>query len=230
MAHIIADRVKETTTTTGTGQITLLGASIGTRTFNSQMANNDTCYYCIDGGLTGQWEVGLGTYADTDLLTRTTIYSNSNGDTAPVNFTDGDKDVFITNPAEAMANLPFFTSGTFTPAITGTTSAGTATYATATGVYKKLGSMVFISYYIAYSSHTGTGNLTVTGLPFTASSIVSFPLVNRVADLTFTGQIQLYVTAGTSTVVYQVAASGSATSLAMDAAATIAAAGWYYTD
>lgn len=94
MAHIAADRVKETTTTTGTGALTLAGAATGFRAFSSVMAANDTCFYAIQGG--SEWEIGLGTFNTT--LTRTTILASSNAGAA-VNLSSGTKDVFITSPA-----------------------------------------------------------------------------------------------------------------------------------
>lgn len=97
MALIFADRIKETTTTTGTGSLTLAGAATGFKSFNSEMSNNDTCYYCIDD-VAGNWEVGLGTYQDTDVLARTTPIKSSNSNSL-VNFGVGIKNVFITVPA-----------------------------------------------------------------------------------------------------------------------------------
>lgn len=100
MAHISADRVQETTTTTGTGAITLAGAGTGYRTFASVMAASDTCYYTISGG--AEWEVGLGTFNTT--LTRTTVYASSNAGAA-VNFSAGSKNVFITAPARGIVEF-----------------------------------------------------------------------------------------------------------------------------
>ena len=100
MAHISQDRVKETTTTTGTGAITLAGAGTGFRTFASVMAASDTCYYTISGG--AEWEVGLGTFNTT--LTRTTVYASSNAGAA-VNFSAGTKDVYITAPARGLVEF-----------------------------------------------------------------------------------------------------------------------------
>lgn len=100
MAHISADRVKETTTTTGTGAITLAGAATGFRAFASVMAASDTCYYCIQGG--AEWEIGLGTFNTT--LARTTVLSSSNAGAA-VNFSAGTKEVFIVAPAFALAEF-----------------------------------------------------------------------------------------------------------------------------
>lgn len=100
MSHVEADRVKETTTTTGTGPLTLAGAVAGFRTFASQLAAADTCFYCVVGG--GEWEVGLGTFNGT--LARTSVLSSSNAN-APVSFSAGAKEVFITLPAARTATF-----------------------------------------------------------------------------------------------------------------------------
>jgi len=96
MAHITADRVKETSTTTGTGALTLAGASSNKyRAFSTVMGVGDTCFYCIEHQTLGEWETGLGTYSGANTLTRTTVLSSSNAGAA-VNFSAGTKDVFIT--------------------------------------------------------------------------------------------------------------------------------------
>jgi len=99
MALVVNDRVKETTTTTGTGDITFAGAATGFETFASGIGNSNTTYYAIalQGG--SEFEVGLGTLsADSSTMARTTIISSSNSDSV-VNFSAGTKDVFCTLPA-----------------------------------------------------------------------------------------------------------------------------------
>jgi len=97
MALVLKDRVQETTTTTGTGTVTLDGAVSGFQSF-SAIGNGNTCYYAIVGGT--EWEVGLGTYTSSGTtLSRDTILESSNGGTA-VNFSAGTKNVFVTYPAE----------------------------------------------------------------------------------------------------------------------------------
>lgn len=100
MAFIIKDRVKEGTTSTGTGAIALGGAAATFDPFNSYMTNGDTTYYAIVHTSTGvdEWEVGLGTWNTGNTLTRTTVLAGSNG-TSAVNFSAGNKDVFMTYPA-----------------------------------------------------------------------------------------------------------------------------------
>ena len=97
MALVVNDRVKETTTTTGTGTVTLGGAVSGFDTFLAGIGNSNTTYYCIQ--LAAEFEVGLGTLAgDSSTLARTTVISSSNSDNA-VNFSAGAKNVFCTLPA-----------------------------------------------------------------------------------------------------------------------------------
>ena len=105
MALKIADRVRETTITTGTGAISLGGAVTNFETFSANLSNSDTTYYAIVDNTNGDFEVGLGTYASSgNTLTRTTPISSSNSNSA-VNFGAGTKDVFITTPASKMTFL-----------------------------------------------------------------------------------------------------------------------------
>lgn len=100
MPLVLADRVKETTTTTGTGTITLLGAATGFQAF-SVIGNGNTTYYTIAGQGTNEWEVGVGTYtASGTTLSRDTVLSSSAGAPTKTNFSAGTKDVFVTYPSE----------------------------------------------------------------------------------------------------------------------------------
>ena len=100
MAFVLNDRVKETTTTTGTGTVNLAGAETGFESFVAGIGNSNTCYYAIVHQTADEFEVGLGTVTDAtpDTLARTTVISSSNSDSA-VNFSAGTKDVFCTLPA-----------------------------------------------------------------------------------------------------------------------------------
>jgi hypothetical protein len=106
MPLITADRVLETTTSTGTGPLTLAGAISGFRTFGSVCANLDTVYYsawAVDaaGQPTGAWECGLGTWGTGGVLTRTTVHSSSNAGAA-VNFSAGTKRIALSETAAAL--------------------------------------------------------------------------------------------------------------------------------
>jgi hypothetical protein len=96
MALVIKDRVKETSTTTGTGTLTLAGAATGYQSF-AAIGNGNTTYYTIVGG--SQWEVGIGTYTSSGTtLSRDTVLSSSTG--SKIDLAAGTKDVFVTYPSE----------------------------------------------------------------------------------------------------------------------------------
>lgn len=98
MALVLADRVQETTTTTGTGTVTLAGAVSGFQTF-AAVGNGNSTYYTIAGQTGTEWEVGIGTYtASGTTLSRTTVLSSSNSGSL-VTFSAGTKNVFVTYPA-----------------------------------------------------------------------------------------------------------------------------------
>jgi hypothetical protein len=98
MPLVIRDRVKETTTTAGTGTITLAGAVSGFQGF-SAIGNGNSTYYVIADPATGDWEVGIGTYtASGTTLSRTTVLSSSNSGSL-VPFAANIKDVFVSYPS-----------------------------------------------------------------------------------------------------------------------------------
>jgi len=101
MALVVKDRVQETTTTTGTGTVTLAGAVTGFQDF-SVIGDGNTTYYAITSG--NDWEVGLGTYtASGTTLSRDTILESSNSGSAIT--LSGTSNVFVTYPAEKSAHL-----------------------------------------------------------------------------------------------------------------------------
>ena len=119
MALVVYDRVQETTTTSGTGSVTLLGAVSGFQSF-AVVGNGNTTYYTITDG--AAWEVGIGTYSTSGpTLARTTVLSNSNGNTTPITLSGGLAQVFVTYTAEKSVNLD--ASDNVTPL--GTISSGT---------------------------------------------------------------------------------------------------------
>lgn len=131
MALVIADRVFETTTTTGTGTLTLLGAQLGYQTFLAGIGASNTTYYSVaNAGLT-EWEVGLGTLSsDGVTIARNTVYSSSNANNM-VNFSSGTKNIFCDMPASRVLykdNLGALAQASLaqtTPTITGGTITGT---------------------------------------------------------------------------------------------------------
>lgn len=104
MVQVIADRVLETSTTTGTGAFTLAGAITGYRAFSAVCSTSDTVYYTIyavdgNGNPSGAWESGLGTYSGANTLTRTTVHASTNSNAA-VDFGAGTKYVMLTATAK----------------------------------------------------------------------------------------------------------------------------------
>ena len=106
MALVINDRVKESSTTTGTGTFDLDGVVSGFEGFVAGIGTGNTTYYTIFNQGTTEWEVGVGTVTDAtpDTLARTTVISSSNSDN-PVDFASGTKDVFCTLPASKAVYL-----------------------------------------------------------------------------------------------------------------------------
>jgi len=142
MALVLKDRVLESSTSTGTGSFTLTGAQTGYQSFTA-IGNGNTTYYTIqgknpDGTLTGEWEVGIGTWSTGNTLSRDTVLSNSLGTTAKIVFSAGAKDVFCDYPASKSVNqnadnkvlIPY------TPGVTnvGSLNVGDATAHTDSGV------------------------------------------------------------------------------------------------
>ena len=121
MALVINDRVKENSTTTGTGDITLAGvpSGQGNVTFSSGIGVGNTTYYCIFAQGTNTFEIGVGTLSGATTLERTTVINNSSGNTSKISFS-GTLDVFVTMPAAKTVYL----DGSGTPV--GAASAGFA--------------------------------------------------------------------------------------------------------
>jgi hypothetical protein len=100
MAFVVSDRVRETTSTSGTGPVTLGGAFPGFTTFTAAIGANNTTFYTISDSTYNTWETGAGTLDSTGLvLNRDTVFKSSNSN-ALVNFTAGPKDIFCDLPAE----------------------------------------------------------------------------------------------------------------------------------
>ena len=107
MALVINDRVRETSTTSGTGTLNLAGAVTGFRTFVDGIGNSNTTYYAIFEEGTNLFEIGIGTVTDAtpDTLARDTVLSNSSGNTSKITFSGGTLSVFCTMPASKSVYL-----------------------------------------------------------------------------------------------------------------------------
>lgn len=125
MALVLKDRVKETSAVVGTGTLTLLGAETGYQSF-AVIGTGNSCYYTIqnvESGFEGEWEAGVGTYTSPDQLSRDEVLSSSNGGML-VDFSAGDKIVFVTYPAERAVALDEVTESLLPNQVPFTTASG----------------------------------------------------------------------------------------------------------
>jgi hypothetical protein len=228
MALVLADRVRETSTTVGTGTFTLAGAVTGYASF-SVVGNANTTYYCIANQNTSEWEVGIGTYTVSGTtLSRDTVLSNSLGTLVNINFSAGTKDVFVTYPSEKSVNVDasgLLTApaglGTGVPSALntnvgsagafvvnggalGTPSSGTVTHLTGTASININGTVGATTPTTgSFTSLTDSGNLTFTGTGNRITGDFSnTTIANRVAFQTSTTNAQTQILAipnGTST-------------------------------
>lgn len=142
----------------------------------------------------------------------------------------------ITFPATTVVStnpntLDDYEEGSFTPTISGSTTAGAGTYGARVGVYTKIGNMLYFYAYVTWTAHTGTGNLLLTALPFTSSASANLaPIVNVVgSSLTFANQLYASISGSSTQVDLRTMSTGAATAaVAMDTAATVIVTGFYY--
>ena len=188
MALVIADRVRETTTSTGTTAITLAGAATGCQTFSSAIGNSNTTFYTIADQGGPNWEVGIGTYTTSgNTLSRDTVLASSNSGSL-VTFTAGTKDVFVTYPAERTV----YSSGPL-----GTPSSGTLTNATGlpiasgvsglgTGAATFLTTPSSANFAAMLTDETGTGANVFATSPTLVTPILGTPTSGNFSTGTFT--------------------------------------------
>ena len=170
MALVLADRVLETSTTSGTGALTLLGAVNGYQSFANGVGSGNTCYYTIYDTVAYTWEVGVGTYTSgsPNTLTRTTVLSNSSQTTAFISFAGNLMNVWVDYPSEK-AIYQDASGNTYVPNLGGTT-ASTGTFTTITGQTETLKGTGenFVLYSQAFSGNWTTSNASLTANATTA--------------------------------------------------------------
>jgi len=182
MALKLGDRVKENTTTTGTGNITLAGAETGFRRFTDVLSLNDTTYYAIVGG--NQFEVGIGTLTTSNTLTRDTVLSSTNGN-ALVDFNAGTKSIFITQPSDRAVYQD--ASGDVADLDTDNVTEGsTNLYFTNERVDDRVGSLLVAGDNVTLSYDDAAGTLTI--------SATEDNLSNNTTDDLAEGSTNLYYT------------------------------------
>ena len=170
MAFVIADRVRESTTTTGTGTITLAGAVNGFQSFSAGIGNGNSTYYTISNNVTNQWEVGIGTYTSAgSTLSRTTVLASSNAGSL-VNFSTGTADVFVTYPSERAVYVNSANTSVTVPALIASTSitnsgltSGRVVYSTTGGLETDSANLTFDGTTLTTAGLSDSGNLTFTG-------------------------------------------------------------------
>ena len=155
MAFVLKDRVKETTTTTGTGPVVLAGEAGGFQDFSSAIGNTNTTYYAIVHQSLDEWEVGIGTYGSaSNNLTRNTLLSSSTG--SSINFSAGTKDVFVTLPASQVVHT------SASPSFTNVSISGNLT----------VGGTVTVTSSATFKNHVSSSTLAVTGITSIGGSLV----------------------------------------------------------
>ena len=228
MAFVLKDRVKDTTTTTGTGTVTLSGtAPIGYVSFLSAIGNGNNTYYTITAG--SEWEVGLGTLSSNTLLSRDTVLASSNAGSL-VNFSAGTKDVFVTYPAGRSVFLNTDSSITIGNSLLSLSSTGVVTspnLSDATG-YKSIPQNAQTAQYTLAFADMGkhisitTGGILIPGNT-TGSGPVAFPVGTAISIYNNSGSNQTiaFVASVTDTLYLAGTATTGSRTLAQRGVATL---------
>lgn len=195
MPLIIADRVRETTTTSGTGPISLAGPYSGFQAF-SVIGNGNTTYYVIVDALNIAWEVGIGTYSSAgNTLARTTVLASSNAGSL-VNFGVGPKDVMLTQPARRSVLVQQGGAGLLTGAAaftangipyansTSTLTTGPALTFDGATLINTAGTIAGVGLY-SYATEGEGGQLSLAN-PTNTGTVASFDVVNATTARLFT--------------------------------------------
>jgi len=165
----VADRVQETTSTTGTGTYTLAGAKDGFQSF-AAVGDAAVTYYCCTDGT--DYEIGLGTYtASGTTLARTTIIESSNSDAA-VNWGSGDKDIFVTLPASraVVQGVNLYQDNLSTGIIPSNVPTAAASYSIAMGYQALVNTNGAYSLALGYDSYTNGSRAVAIGDSYSAGT------------------------------------------------------------
>lgn len=156
---LVADRVAETTTTTGTGTVTLAGAKTGYRAFTSAFSTGAKVYYCITDNT--NWEVGVGTFTTAGTtLSRDSVFASSNAGAA-VNWGAGSKDVFCTAPTQTIVGAPIFQNKTGAYTVVASDNGSIINCTSGTFTVSLTAAATLGSGFNCWIWNTGTGDITV---------------------------------------------------------------------
>jgi len=176
MALVLADRVQETSTTSGTGAFTLNGAVSGYQSFATGIGSGNTVYYAIYDATEFAWETGLGTFTAPSTLTRTTVFANSLGTTAFISFAGNTTSVFATYPGSKAVSTDTLAS----PPAIGSTAANTGAFTTLSASSTVSGTG-FSTYLASPPAIGGTAAAAGSFTTLTATTSVTTPIVQNSA-------------------------------------------------
>lgn len=155
------------------------GIRLGANSTATSVSGNTTqsnslgsCLLTDDGTATSHnVAMGINSFAEGDVVT--------SGNVSFLNRTSGFK--FTNLAVTDTTTLDYYKEDVFTPVVVGTTDAGVGTYTVQVGRYTRIGNVVNFYIQLAWTAHTGTGYLTITGLPFTSANIANlrYPIVIR---------------------------------------------------
>jgi hypothetical protein len=208
---------------------------IGTDSPSGKLQVDGASYFYGDGAAPVRWgntsTLGTLTYSGSDPIIQTNTGNLLfwQGTTERMRITSdgylrmasGSLGIQFNGDTAAANALDDYEEGTFTPTIVGSTSAGTGTYSSQIGRYTKVGNLVTVAITLVWSAHTGTGNMSLTGLPFT--SVASYNPISAcfVSNMTVTGQVFSAVAAGGTTATIYSLNNGTSALLAIDTAASM---------
>lgn len=211
---------------TVTGNVVNGNGSYGIVVFTNNHATDRTSNVVInDNVLTGNTQYGIGIAANNTSITASDNICLSNTAGQIQNLGSGGTSVYGNIVS---TTVPTHREGTFTPAIAGITTAGVGTYSAQSGSYTLNGNRVTFDILLDWSAHTGTGDMKITGLPFTAATeepqCIAWASAN---GLTITGQVYVFVNSATTEAAISAMNNGATSAVAMDTSAVLRVSGTY---
>ena len=184
-------------------------------------------FVTTEGWSVGNHGAGLEFYYTPDGSTTLTKVTDTAG---LLELTDGSTTTLHDHTLSTLTGVT--PKATFTPVIVGGTTAGVGTYTTQEGYAEVLNDIVFYQIALVWTAHTGTGTMSINGLPYSAAAIpVSPPAIVNWNNITLSAvgnKIFAQLTTGTSIISLNEIGSGAASALAIDTAGVLRLSGWYF--